>query len=770
MTVSVSDSRSGDRWRLPLAAAWIVIVLAAFVVQDLPNNPAVSRIDVLALLLDDLLGTGDAPPSAVPSGWTFLRQRFPLAAQGALLLTAAWCLGAAMLRGIARRVPLTRCESFVLQYGLGMAALSLVTLAAGHAGRLDTPVILLPSLVALIGLLVDRGSRKHASPPEDPEPRNRQHGQRRRVAGESAGTPAAAAARAVRWPRPLDVVFGLTIAGTVVWLLLGSLSPPTDFDVREYHLQGPKEWFQSGALHFLPHNVYTSFPFLSEMISLAGMVIAGDWWIGALVGKFALASFAPMTALCVYCVTRRIAGRRAGLLAALIHITTPWTTRISIIAYAEGALSFYTAATGLALLLSLNTDGALQRRRLSLLTGLVAGSALACKYTGLVTAVLPAFAGLGLLLAVPPDRSLPLRTRVRLRSATSGLSLFLFGVSLAAGPWLIRNVVDTGNPVYPLAWSVFGGRHWDADVNARWQDAHSPDEHSLIRIPQHVLDIAVRNDWTNPLLWALAVPAVLWCGNRRGFALVALLAIWKLVAWWAFTHRIDRFWVPAIPLVAVIAGCSRNVSSSPVWRTGLLTAVALVTAFNLRFVTLPLVGYHAGLQDLNAARSVVIRSDLRYLNETLPNDATVLMVGEAEVFDCEFPVIYNTVFDDCVFEQLTADPADAASDPRHRRMQPAEQIRQSLRRRGVTHVLVNWAEILRYRRPDSYGYAEYIQPSRLQRLVTTGVLEPARTLLSRPWSDMTEEDRAIVRSWDASESLIADDLFRSVQFFSVRTD
>lgn len=66
-----------------------------------------------------------------------------------------------------------------------------------------------------------------------------------------------------------------------VYLLLGAVSPPTDFDVREYHLQGPKEWFQQRQINFLPHNVYTSFPFLTEMLSLTGMIFAADWWHGA---------------------------------------------------------------------------------------------------------------------------------------------------------------------------------------------------------------------------------------------------------------------------------------------------------------------------------------------------------------------------------------------------------------------------------------------------------------------------------------------------------
>jgi hypothetical protein len=41
------------------------------------------------------------------------------------------------------------------------------------------------------------------------------------------------------------------------------------------------------------------------------------------------------------------------------------------------------------------------------------------------------------------------------------------------GPWLVKNLMETGNPVYPLAYSLFGGADWDAATNIRWVRAHS---------------------------------------------------------------------------------------------------------------------------------------------------------------------------------------------------------------------------------------------------------------------------------------------------------
>ncbi|MCA9082349.1 MAG: hypothetical protein KDA58_17450, partial [Planctomycetaceae bacterium] len=138
----------------------------------------------------------------------------------------------------------------------------------------------------------------------------------------------------------------------VACMLLGAMLPSTDFDVKEYHLQGPKEYFLAGRIHFLPHNVYTSFPFLTEMLSLAGMVVYGDWYFGALVGKTVLMVFAPITALAVYAIARRLTDQpSSGWFAALAYLSTPWAYRISIIAYTEGAMCCYVALALLAWLI-----------------------------------------------------------------------------------------------------------------------------------------------------------------------------------------------------------------------------------------------------------------------------------------------------------------------------------------------------------------------------------------------------------------------------------
>ena len=89
----------------------------------------------------------------------------------------------------------------------------------------------------------------------------------------------------------------------------------------------------------------------------------------------------------------------------------------------------------------------------------------------------------------------------------------------------------------------------------------------------------------------------------------------------------------------------------------------------------------------------------------------MLLIGDAQPFDLEVPVLYNTVFDDSIFEQLVRDRSP-------------DEIRAALAERKVGYLYVHWGEIARYRSPGNYGFTDFVQPSVFARLIREGVLAP----------------------------------------------
>ena len=767
--------------RFVAALVWLLGFLAIYFSLDLPNSgtPPINRRDLWLELPVLLQNCFVQAPDATPAGWQFFPQRLPAIGPAMLVIFGALCLGSLLLRMLRVRREQT-LEQLVLSYGLGMSATSLLTLGCGllaqrfPAAMSDSVLggVLVLSTFAAIGLFG----------------RDRLKTQRESTSDDSPGV-AAGQSDQVNWSEvllrgqiPFPVLARL-LAGAVIVLFLaamalGALLPSIDFDVKEYHLQGPKEWFEAGHISWLPHNVYTSFPFLTEMFALLGMVLTGDWFVGALAGKLVLMTFAPVTGLVVFCAARRWFDVRVAWAAALIHLTAPWTYRISIIAYAEGGLTFYLFATLFALLLTRDASGC-ERRRLTLLTGLFAGSSMACKYPGVLSVVMPL--GLTLLwfewrrsVEVPGDDSTKAATPLN-RVLRAG-AVYSVGVLLAVGPWLVKNAVETGNPVYPLVNSVFHAADWTPTLEANWKRAHGPPNHNPFDLLQKLFDVTMKSNLLSPLFFGLAPLTVLLARRRKLIGGLWLYVAFLFLSWWVLTHRIDRFWIPMIPVVSLLAGVGVWWTTERAWRYAAGGIVVLCVLFNLGFVSTALCGLNTWLGDYDEVRPVAESSakTIEALNRmNLPPDAKVLCVGEAQVFDARFKLVYNTVFDVSIFEQWcsAAEPGVAPAD---QLMRSPDEIRKTLAEHGITHVVVNWDEILRYR--TSYRYADFVAPHRFEWLVDHGVLEPGLTLTGvrsfESFSDSTQPENSQqkqILTW-GPELIVKHDGERFVmlsQFYSV---
>ncbi len=670
-----------------LAALWAVGYLAVFLATPTRDSPDVPRGSyLLAALLrpDDIVTAWFAGLS-----WTSLGQR------AAILLTVLGVLAVAAAAGwICLRLArvdrlVTRLEMTLLATGLGLNLVSLATLCLGLAGLLRF------DLFIALGVLVCVTAAAM-----------------RRMAGCESGTcslrreMAAGEAEVWNWsPYWLWLLIPFTLA-----ILGAAMMPPLDFDVREYHLQAPKEFYQAGEITFLPHNVYANMPLGTEMLALAGMVVTDDWWTGALVGKAAIGMFAPLAALLLYAAGCRLASPAAGIVAAIVFISLPWVAIVSSHGLVEGAFAFYLfAALYLVIvwqreLSNLAADEKLRRAATGLLgtAGFLAGAAVATKYPAVLYCALPLTAYVAVVAL----------QREGLRRACGGVGIFVLGIAFGCGLWFLKNAVLTGNPTYPLLYSIFGGETWTPSKELQWQAAHRPPGYELSDLLRRAKELALSGTWISPLVVPLCLLAFFSPPKRRlaGLLTTAIVFIW--LAWWLLTHRIDRFLVPMWPLAALLAGLGATWNASKAWRYSLAGLLALGLTYDFLVIAGGPVSDNRYFMPLTVLREESVRLDPwhAYLNQHVRDVSGVLLVGDAQPFDLEVPAQYNTVFDNSIFEDLASG-------------RTPEQVREALLARGISHVYVSWPEIERYRSPGNYGITEFLQPRIFAELVAAGVLE-----------------------------------------------
>jgi len=669
--------------RTVVVAALIAAYVALFYFAPLPELDRLSRAKVLGrdlLLFDETITSwcGDPAEFAV---FDRLRALVPALA----LLIACSSTGWALLRLWRADRELTAVETIFFAGATGTSVVSLFTFGVGILGGLQQRILfLVPAAVAVLWGCWQLGRTISGQ----------------RADRESPGVePCETDSRRWLW-------WGLPF---VLAIVLGGTLTPVDFDVREYHLQVPKEFYQQGFIGFLPHNIYGNMPLGSEMLSLAAMSLCGDWWLGALVGKAVIALLAPITALGLLAAGKRYGGWTTGVVAALVYISIPWVTRVSALGLVEGVSALYLWATVYAALLWWRAAGSVAQSRL-LLVGFMAGSAVACKYPNVVFVLLPSM----LVIAA--------RTGWREQHAEQGqpwrqtlAALLLFGLAagVACGPWFIKNWWLTGNPTYPLAYQFFDGRTRTDELDEQWQRAHRPPGFGLAKLADSAANVAWRSSWLSPAVWPLALLGVLGACQRRMARGMAIYVAFVLAAWWLFTHRIDRFWVPIYPLLAFLGGLGFAPGSWGAWRWPTKSLLAVALSANLLLIVCGGGGDIAYFVSLDRLQHDETRVHYwhQYMNEHLSPSDVVLTVGDAEVFDLRMPVLYSTVFDRDQFEEWT-------------KGRTAEEQRRALREHNVSHVAVHWKEIARYRSPGNYGFSDYVQPALLAALVEAQVLDP----------------------------------------------
>ncbi len=451
----------------------------------------------------------------------------------------------------------------------------------------------------------------------------------------------------------------LCVAGVTSFLQCALPPGAHEWDSLSYHLAVPKAFVRAGGLIELPTDHHSYFPFLTQM--LYTVAIMAHVPLGA---KFTHWFFGVLAAAAVYAMGRRWTSRTAGLVAAVVSAVTPMVLWEASTAYIELAQTAYVVLMAHAVLLyrshRTGADAAV--------SGALGGLALAVKTLSLVPVVLLS----AILLFSKPKRK---------HAAVHLLLLLLLGA-----PFYIRTWALTGNPVYPFAYSVFGGKYWDArraaiyageqrsygldgrvvsvgdDLRPARRPYVSPSAadrlRNVILAPFALVSLPrLFHNYNDP--WPLATLGFLplaffplaFVPNRmppETRVLAILTAVW--FAAWSVTMQYARYLIPLVP-IAALAGAwgieALRKQYRSIWLL-VLVAIGLQSALVLDVAVRRTIEYADAIFNVSESadadalrREVNIYDSAQWINHQTPPAAGVVLFEETRGYLLDGPVLWG---------------------------------------------------------------------------------------------------------------------------------
>lgn len=477
------------------------------------------------------------------------------------------------------------------------------------------------------------------------------------------------------------------------------------FDVLSYHLQLPREWLDLGRLTPVKHNVYSYLPsyFESAFLTLqlwtfaprtgadgvTGM-LADDGW-RALACQMLHVWFGGAAAWIVAACARELVSRRdnadarGAVIAGATFLVVPWVVVVGSMAYNELAMAALLAG---ALLVA--CDRGVSGLARGAIVGWLVGVACGVKPTALIFGA-PA-AGLALLWFAP----------AKTRMQATAWAIVAGGAALA--PWMLRNWISCGNPVFPYIHGVFGDAHWVPEQYERFARAHHFDGSWGDRLGLLVfLDPAdpagprhrgmLHPQWSVffPLVGLSAIFGLLLRRTHTTMVFLLLALLVQVAAWLTLTHLQSRFLLPLAvtgTLMVGVAACgAERAGVRTLVQTALLLAIGFIGVRSLDTFWSERGGQPN--QQLGFPPGAFVQRGLRGGERPpLKPGERLYLLGDSTPFYIPGPLIYHTTWDESPL--ATAFQSGRVKDG----VDPVA-VSASLAGRGIEAVMVNPGELAR---------------------------------------------------------------------------
>lgn len=485
----------------------------------------------------------------------------------------------------------------------------------------------------------------------------------------------------------------LTLSGLIFVLgstlvVLMSCNPPgslwdTEFgsyDSLSYHLELPREWLESGRIEPVAHNVYSFLPSYIESAYLhfAHLANAQSFVANEARITFAASLFSALLLIISAIAMRSLVDRAIkvwniapetqadpdripAMIARLILVCTPWLIVVGSLAYNEmGVVLLGICALTCAIEVH---DSSSNRSLLCICTAFIIAGACSCKPTALF------------LLA--PSVAAVLLAGIPTRQWLKPIAIAIIVGTITLAPWLIRNELAAGNPVFPQLSSLFGDGQWTDAQHTIYKAAHTFEGTLFDRLAMLVVP---DSNSTHPILRFRGYTNIQWAltpllgflatlilisrkRTRKTGTIIALGIAFPTIAWIMLTHLQSRFLIPIAPVLILALGLAFASITKSNLRDLLARLVALLAFAWTSFIAANQLNANPFAYLVLSTAQFTSELDMQHmlepswtnsLNTILEPNDTLYLLGDATPFYLRSPVIYNTVYDHWLIEDAIA--------------------------------------------------------------------------------------------------------------------
>lgn len=352
-------------------------------------------------------------------------------------------------------------------------------------------------------------------------------------------------------------------------------------------------------------------------------------------------------------------------------------------------------------------------RKSTLFIGSLVGIACSLKYSALILPIL-----IGPILYVHSQK-------------TKDALMFFIGLCATGTIFYLRNLVETGNPLFPMMYELFGGSGWDSWRAMAYK--HTLDNYGMGRSILDYIVLPFRLFCTVDMVrffqgsigigWLLMLGISTWQDRRNTSYKWMLILLSGWFVFWALQVQQVRFFLPMLPLVAMLCIPTLERWKSKSW--GIWICLSVVWSLSpLHSLISNQQGhvYWQARETLTPEKATSLFLDHRlpenypiytHLN-TLNTKKVWLIWMRGYHYYLDKPVRVDNVFGATRFEQLLW-------------KQSIDEIEMSLRSDNISHIVINWRFFLQENNADylSDGASIVIQ-DRFTQLIQKNILHPVR--------------------------------------------